>query len=338
MFLDACEHIARIARILRQPFGNALLFGVGGSGRQSLSKMATFLSNYKLFTIEVVKGYNMKTWREDIKKMLMICGVENKPLTFLYVDTQIIAENMLEDVNSILNSGDVTNIYQEKDMEDIMAACKADCIKKGLQPNKMNIFTQYLIRVKKNIHIILAMSPIGEMFMTRLRMFPSLINCCTIDWFTEWPEEALVGVGRGQLIDQEQELKIEGKINQLVDMFKYAHKSVEKISKRYLQELRRYNYVTPTSYLELLNLFKSILGEKNIELKIQIERLRNGLDKLIQANVAVEDMKIRLTKMQPELAKASEETEQFMQKLTVEKEQADEKQRIVANEEKIAKQ
>jgi len=55
----------------------------------------------------------------------------------------------------------------------------------------MNIFTQYLKRVKKNIHIVLAMSPIGDAFQTRLRMFPSLINCCTIDWFTEWPEEAL---------------------------------------------------------------------------------------------------------------------------------------------------
>lgn len=104
---------------------------------------------------------------------------------------------MLEDLNGILNSGDVTGIYQEKDFEDILNACKTDCIKKGLQPNKMNIFTQYLIRVKKNIHIILAMSPIGEAFQVRLRMFPSLINCCTIDWFTEWPEEALQGVGVG---------------------------------------------------------------------------------------------------------------------------------------------
>ena len=49
MFLDACEHIARIARIIRQPQGNALLLGVGGSGRQSLSRMATFITNYKLF-------------------------------------------------------------------------------------------------------------------------------------------------------------------------------------------------------------------------------------------------------------------------------------------------
>lgn len=51
MFLDACEHIARIARIIRQPQGNALVLGVGGSGRQSLSRMATYLTGYKLFQI-----------------------------------------------------------------------------------------------------------------------------------------------------------------------------------------------------------------------------------------------------------------------------------------------
>ena len=39
---------------------------------------------------------------------------------------------MLEDLNSILNSGDVTNLYNEKDTEDIMMACKGDCLKKGL--------------------------------------------------------------------------------------------------------------------------------------------------------------------------------------------------------------
>lgn len=65
-----------------------------------------------------------------------------------------------------------------------MSACKGDCLKKGLQPNKMNIFSQYLLRVKQNIHIIFAMSPISNNFSTRLRMFPSLVNCCTLDWFS----------------------------------------------------------------------------------------------------------------------------------------------------------
>lgn len=177
---------------------------------------------------------------------------------------------MLEDINNILNSGDVTGIYQEKDYDEIITNCKAECAKRNIPPTKMNIFTQYLVRVKKNIHMIIAMSPLGELFTNRLRMFPSLINCATIDWFTEWPEEALIGVGKGQLVDYEQELGIEGKIPILVEMFKTIHKSVEKVSITFLEELRRHNYVTPTSYLELLNIYRQILGEKRKELKQQI--------------------------------------------------------------------
>lgn len=139
----------------------------------------------------------MRAWRDDVKKILMQAGVENKQVAFVFVDTQIINEQMLEDINGILNSGDVTNLYNDKDTEDITQACKAECVKKGLQPNRMNIFSVYLSRVRRNMHMVIAMSPIGEAFTTRLRMFPSLVNCSTIDWFTEWPEEALEGVGRG---------------------------------------------------------------------------------------------------------------------------------------------
>ena len=92
MFLDACDHVARIQRILRQPLGNALLLGVGGSGRQSLARLATFIANYKIFQIEVIKGYSMGNWRDDIKVALMQAGVENKSTSFLFVDTQIIKE------------------------------------------------------------------------------------------------------------------------------------------------------------------------------------------------------------------------------------------------------
>ena len=45
------------------------------------------------------------------------------------------------------------------------------------------MFNFFLERVKENLHVVLAMSPIGDAFRNRLRMFPSLINCCTIDWF-----------------------------------------------------------------------------------------------------------------------------------------------------------
>lgn len=49
------------------------------------------------------------------------------------------------------------------------------------------------------------MSPIGDAFRNRLRMFPSLINCCTIDWFQTWPTDALEMVANKFLEDVELE-------------------------------------------------------------------------------------------------------------------------------------
>ena len=96
MFADACEHVARVCRVLRQPNGNALLLGVGGSGRQSLSRLASFMSEYDIFQIDVVKGYGMTEFKDDLKTCLMKCGNEQKPTTFLFADTQIVNEQMVE--------------------------------------------------------------------------------------------------------------------------------------------------------------------------------------------------------------------------------------------------
>ena len=114
MFADACEHVARVCRVLRQPSGNALLLGVGGSGRQSLSRLASFMSEYEIFQIDVVKGYGMTEFKDDLKTCLMKCGSEQKQTTFLFADTQIVNEQMVEAINNVLNSGDVPNLYKNE--------------------------------------------------------------------------------------------------------------------------------------------------------------------------------------------------------------------------------
>jgi dynein heavy chain len=238
---------------------------------------------------------------------------------------------MLEDTNNVLNSGDVPNIYKTDDWEDITNIGRPECQRKGLQPTDMNIMSQFIARIKKNIHIILAMSPIGEAFRSRLRMFPSLINCCTIDWFTDWPEEALISVAKGQLT--EDDLSIDNSLEQLVQFFKTVHKSVEQTSTKFLNELRRHVYITPTSYLELLRCFKSLLVDKRNQLQTAKQRFSGGVERLIKAAKDVEIMKLELTEMKPQLAEAQIQSEQMMEKIVRDKAEAEETQKHVAKDE-----
>lgn len=98
------------------------------------------MNSFRLYQIEVVKGYSMRDWRDNLKTVLMMSGVEAKFTTFLFVDTQIINEQMLEDINNVLNSGDVPQLYKNEDLEPILNVGKQECVKKGLAPNKMNMF------------------------------------------------------------------------------------------------------------------------------------------------------------------------------------------------------
>ena len=334
MFLDAIEHVSRVCRVIGLPLGNALLLGVGGSGRQSLTKLAASIEDYQLFQIEISKQYGQNEWRDDLKTVLKKAGMDGENVVFLFTDTQIVKESFLEDINNILNSGEVPNLWGTDDQEQINGAMRPLMQQQGIQQiTKPAIASFFTNRVRSNLHVVLCFSPVGDVFRQRLRMFPALVNCCTIDWFAEWPREALASVCKYFMTDVElgegENNLLEGVVNACV----YIHQSVEHKSKKYLDELRRHNYVTPTSYLELLGTFLKVLGEKKDELGTVKTRLSVGLDKLNNTTKEVEKMKEDLRELQPVLVKTQKEVDEMMIVITKDKKEADETKKVVTEQE-----
>ncbi|XP_060076356.1 dynein axonemal heavy chain 1-like, partial [Ylistrum balloti] len=336
LFMDAVKHVSRISRIIRQPMGNALLLGMGGSGRQSLTRLAAHMSDFECFQIELAKNYGINEWREDLRKVMMKAGLENKPVVFLFSDTQIKNESFLEDLNNILNAGDVPNIYGFDEQDQIYTAMKPIVQDLQLQPTKTNLFACYTKRVRSNLHTVITMSPLGEVFRARLRMFPALVNCCTIDWFSEWPADALRSVAMRFLTDIPELDTTDQVMEGLVIMCQEIQMSVTTNSHRFLSELSRHNYVTPTSYLELLSIFSKLVGMKKTELSTARKRLKTGLDKLLTTADEVDKLSSELATMKPLLEDAVKESIQTMEQISKDTVIANETMEMVTKEEEQA--
>ena len=135
--------------------------------------------------------------------------------------------------------------------------------------NEMNAFTYYLNRIKSKLRVILIMNPKEDKFAERIRMFPSLTKCCSIDWISEWPEEALKKVARGKLslpnLPRNEDNKVEENCSKTVEALKNIHKHMEKHSLQYTKETGLDNCVNSASYIELIETYKRLIAEKNIE-------------------------------------------------------------------------
>ena len=263
-FTDAINHFCRIARILSLARGNALLIGLGGSGRQSLTKLVVFALKQEMNTLQIVKGYNTEMFLKDIAKILKKSGgvtengVSDKKQAFLFSDTQIIQESFLEDINNILNNGEVPNLFKDDEMAVIFNTLK-DKAKENKYPETKDAVYQFFVQtVRDSLHIVLSFSPVGSTFRNRCIQFPSIINCCTIDWFNVWPDDALNSVAerylntigetvRGQPMNTIDPLKKKVK-TMLSIIFVNIQKKALELSKRFETELRRFYYITILLY------------------------------------------------------------------------------------------
>lgn len=323
LFEDALKHLLRINRLIEMPRGSGLLVGVGGSGKQSLTRLASYISRAKCFQITLTKQYNINSLMEDIKELYKNAGHLRKPTVFLFTESEIKDEVFLETINSILSTGEVPGLFAKDEMLAMTADLRNDFLKERpeLEETPDNLKQYFTDCVRDNLHVMLCMSPLNPKFSVRARKFPGLVSCPTVDWFLGWPEEALVSVSQGFIQDFELDCTPETKTS-LITHMGMVHKMVVDVCDDYYNSMRRQVYQTPKSYLSFIAAYKEMYLTKLAALKEKESRVKLGLEKLIQGAQDVEAMKLVLAAEQVKLEEATLNTNKMLASLEVSSKEA----------------
>ena len=110
--------------------------------------------------------------------------IDCQPVVFLFSDTQIVHESFLEDINNLLNSGEVPSLFEPDELEEIVAKVRPLCKAAGKVDTQGNVMAHFVQLVRENLHIVLAFSPIGALLEVLLVSTTSRgkHSICVRDW------------------------------------------------------------------------------------------------------------------------------------------------------------
>jgi dynein heavy chain len=288
LFDDAVLHIARIVRIIKQSGGHALLVGVGGMGKQSLSRLAASICNYSLSTIMVNQTYGINDFKADLQSMYQKAGLKQEGVLFLLTDTQVSNEKFFVYLNDLLSSGNIPDLYSKDEKESIINQLTNKAKSAGYSAEPAAVWTYFISKIRENLHCCLCFSPVGENLRIQARRFPALASCTVIDWFQPWPEQALASVGKKLLAETEALANNVDVLKAIEHFMPTTFVQVNKTCKQFASREGKFVYTTPKSYLEMINLYQLLLAKKWKETDAKIFRLQNGVEKLTKAAADVD--------------------------------------------------
>ena len=146
-----------------------------------LTRLAAFISGYSVFQVKLTSTYSMNDFKGDLFNLYNRTGLKGEGIVFLFTDQQILHERMLVYFNDILSVGLPPDLFNQEDKDNAINAIRPEVKAAGLMDSTDQCWEFFVSKVRRQLHIVLCMSPVGAAFRVRCRKFPALTNCTAID-------------------------------------------------------------------------------------------------------------------------------------------------------------
>ena len=348
LFDEVLRRIASLERALSRDSGAVLLLGRSGVGRRSSVLLATYMLHMEVSSPKVGRGYDMHAFRAEFRGIVTRCAVEEMRVCLLIEEHQLAtgAQAILDDVSSILTSGEVSGLFAASDMEAMTTALKA----RQVNVNGQAALSQYIkTQLARNLRIAVILDPTTKGFADRMASQPALLSHCHAVHVDDWNAEEMERVC-GALLSKEldvngmdqhgssgREQDVDNVLNQQsAAMFKLVQ------SKDFLANFGALHGdasehcggnagVCPRHLVRMVQCFGNILKTKSERARRQARHLGLGLDKLHEASSRVDALSREAERQRQLLAEKRREAELALSAITESMSRANESRNEMGN-------
>ncbi|XP_029458286.1 cytoplasmic dynein 2 heavy chain 1 [Rhinatrema bivittatum] len=333
LFYEVLDYMSRIDRVLSFPGGSLLLAGRTGVGRRTLTFLVCHMHGAVLITPKISRGYEIKQFKNDLKQVMQLAGIEGQQVVLLLEDYQFVHATFLEMINSLLSSGEIPGLYTIEELEPLLSPLKDQASEDGFMGPIFNYFTY---RIQQNLHVVLIMDCTNSNFTINCESNPALYKKCLVQWMEGWSDMSMKQIPtmlftneNGQEktgTDKDYKKNISGNID-FLKSFLVIHESCKPYG------------ATPSRYMTFLHVYSSMYSSKKTELTKRQSHLQAGVSKLNEAKDLVDKLKRKAREQSILLKTKQTEADAALQEITVSMQNAsDQKTEMEKIKQKIAEE
>ena len=296
LFAYAIMRATHICRVLRTAAGNALLLGVPGAGRYSCATLASYIMGTLVIKIEpFASSFGVSDWREPLKAAVRSAGIDARPTVLYFADRQIQTELILEDICALLRKYEMPFLLADERADWIKSSGKSEMLGGGSSEELAAAWSVLQENCRCNLHILVSLGGVGGKLQGYLRQFPSLLNCCTISWFGEWPTASLSTLAKEFLSDSS--ILPEMQENFIAASVR-IHEIACNVARIYSRETLSCVHLVPSSFLAFLQSFAWMLRRRRASLDARMEVCAAANRAMDQVHRTADALKISLYSQQ----------------------------------------